>query len=384
MGNISNSNENQNGKKENNNKKEDSSKNIQYPLRTISNKYPLNEQNPIFLSHNIFFNKSNLLGRKHKRIEIDEKKEDKFDISINKDSINIEKNDILSTKENEIKNGSDNEKENEIEGKILKKCDNLINMKIEENIRENERNIKINQEDINNCLKDLKNENDEKYLKLSKRYEEIVKENNNFYEKMKNLINESSNQVNEENKKKEIINRNNKNLITKNNFFYSFQCLTSNLNIKGIQGIEELSIQINIKNNGNNDWPQENTFLICDKKKSDIYAEDVQLFPLKSKMASTVNIIICYIKDIPPGKYNVFINFNVNGKNYGREIKIEVEILKKEKKNEDEDKIYTLINKMRKEFNIPESEKGNNILKEAIIKSEYNISKAFEILFNDH
>ena len=48
-----------------------------------------------------------------------------------------------------------------------------------------------------------------------------------------------------------------------------------------------------------------------------------------------------------------------------------------------EDKILTLINKMRKEFNIPKSEKGNNALKEAIIKSEFNITKAFETLLNE-
>ena len=354
MGNFSDSKENQKEKKENNINK-DLSKTIYFPLRTISNKYPINEQNPIFLSHNIFFNKSNLLGKKHSRNERIEKNEDKLNNSINNKCINVE-NDNITTEENEIKNDLDNEKEKEIEEKILKKCDNLINMKIEENIKENERNIKINQEDINNYLKDMKNENDENYLKISKRYEEIFKENNNFYEKMKNLINKSSNQIKEENKKEEIIN--NKTSIPNHNFFYSFQSLTSNLNIKGIQGVEELSIQINIKNNGYNNWPKENTFLICNKKKSDIYAEDIQLFPLKSKMTSTVNIIICYIKNIPPGKYNVFLNFNVDGKNYGKELKIEVEILKKEKKKKRKIK--------------------------AINKSEFNIIKTFEILFNGH
>ena len=125
-----------------------------------------------------------------------------------------------------------------------------------------------------------------------------------------------------------------KSSIIKQDAIYSLMCLTKNLVVKGYEGVDELTIQLNIKNNGNNDWPEKgNIFLICNEKKSDIIAEDIQLIPLKRQKVYSINVIINYISSFPAGIYNTYLDFNVDGKNYGRDIKIIVEILKLDDEN---------------------------------------------------
>jgi hypothetical protein len=302
----SNENENENSK-ENEEQKEE--KKLVSPIRVISNKYPLNEKNPIILSRNLYYIKKDekILNRKHSR-ENAENNNKNFNKEKNINKIVKKEDDdkIILNKENDI----------------LMKWDKMINNKIEENIKENENNLLINKEDINKCISDLKSENEKKYESISKKYDEVLSENNILYTKMKSLLNEDDIQ-NEETKEDS----------------YSMECLLKNFNVKGYQGTDQLSIKLFIRNNGKKDWPKDCVYLLCQKEKSDIFAEDMELTALKCKMISSINIEFKFLNLVLPGKYNCYLMLNVNGKNYGNEIKIEVEILKKENKEEKKDKI---------------------------------------------
>ena len=50
-------------------------------------------------------------------------------------------------------------------------------------------------------------------------------------------------------------------------------------------------------------------------------------------------------------------------------------------KNEEEKKMNNLINKMRIEYEIPEKEMNNEIIRKALIQSNFDITKAFEYLY---
>ena len=73
----------------------------------------------------------------------------------------------------------------------------------------------------------------------------------------------------------------------------------------------------------------------------------------------------------------LFIVLNINGKNYGDPIEIKVEIAE----NEEEKKMNNLINKMRIEYEIPEKEMKNEVIRKALIQSNFDITKAFEYLY---
>lgn len=299
-------------KKENNIKNSDLPKNknnINILDRVISENCPIDDQNPIILSKGIYFNKFNCLEKKRNR---DAKKSKLPKIKEQKLKKNNDKNKKILIKEN----NKENIEKKQIKGKeekedFLSISDKIIKSNIEKNKIHNEQNLKDNKEYIENCLKIIQIKDEKKYEQISKQYDKILRENNIFFEKIKNVINSYNSNI------------------EGNNNTYSYECLTNNLYVKGIEGINQLSIILNIKNNGIFDWPQDNIFLLCDKEKSDIIAEDIQLISLKSQMAYSVNLIFKYLNLVFPGKHNSYLNLNINGKKYGKELKIVVEIIKK-------------------------------------------------------
>ena len=90
-------------------------------------------------------------------------------------------------------------------------------------------------------------------------------------------------------------------------------------------------------------------------------------------------IVYKYLNNLKPGIYNSYINLNINGKNYGKPMKIKVEILE----SEEDKKINNLINKMRNDYQLPINEKSDEQLKNALIANNFDITKAFGSLFTD-
>jgi hemerythrin-like domain-containing protein len=274
-------------------------KNDEYPPREISYEFPLDDPNPIMLAKDIYFNKINILGRKRNRADTIKENNKNEKHNLDNKSIILKEENIYA--DMGIKNGKS-------QTKIID--DSLImTEKIKEDKnKNNEKYNKDNKDYIENCLKHIKEEN-EKFEEMNEKYDKKLK-NNILHERFKITFNSEKNNTDE-------------------NIIYSYECLTNNLYVKGTEGIEQLSVLLNIKNNGNFDWLGENINLICDKEKSDILAEDIQLIPLKSQMTYSAYAIFNYLNLVPPGKYYSYINFNINGKNYGRELKIIIEIIKK-------------------------------------------------------
>ena len=387
--NTSNEEEEQNEKQEKEKEKneKENPKPINEPLRIISNKFPTKESQPIILADNIYYNKKSNLGKKRIRSEDSNigNKEGEKETKFKKEKMeNVEENHINNLKEsNNKKNNLEMKQEHNIklefhEQKSFKKLkiepsSNIKYSNIPSLSFHNKFDNKINKVDnsINfsiNKIYDNKNENKEK--NSPEKYEKNSLNSFMIPSKDENIKNQNEFK---DNLNKEIIENIN------NEEIYSYECDNKNLYVNGIQGIDQLYVDITIKNNGKLDWPKGDIFLKNDKVKSQIIADEIKIISLMSGWISHERIIFKYLNKVLPGVYYSYINLNINGKNYGEPIIIKVEILE----NVEEKKIKNAINIMRNEYQIPKNEKNDEDLKKVLIENDYNISGAFESLYGE-
>ena len=107
---------------------------------------------------------------------------------------------------------------------------------------------------------------------------------------------------------------------------YSYKLLTDNMNFAIQKGIEEGIFEIEIENNGSSPWPQNKAFLVIDNNKSNLNIQNIELEPLKPGEMSSVKILLNHMDKYKPGKYYIHLDFLVDGKKYGGNILINIEV----------------------------------------------------------
>lgn len=110
---------------------------------------------------------------------------------------------------------------------------------------------------------------------------------------------------------------------------YSYECLSSKLCVYAYVKSEKAEISIVIKNNGVAQWT-ENTKLICHKDNKASF-NDIILKPLKSGEFNSVQITFDNINDLAPSIYSSKLLFSVDGKIYGEPLKINLNIIERNK-----------------------------------------------------
>ena len=108
---------------------------------------------------------------------------------------------------------------------------------------------------------------------------------------------------------------------------YSCELLSKDDNIFIPNNSKNEDITIILKNNGNLDWPEGKTKLICNKDESLIGFEDILLPPIKKGHHKATKIELNIPSELPFNKYKIIINFNVNGKNYGENMVLVINIV---------------------------------------------------------
>lgn len=407
--------ENKNDKKEEENK--NNSKQKDESLILVSSKNPLsNTNNKIILADNIYLDKKSNLGKKrHRSDDVPNNQKNKKENELLSEIEKIEKKNKNESNNNKPINKNlylqevQNIKEEYIGEKKFKKLAIEPNL----NVTYSNEKIKNNKNEIDNAINfsieklyDNKIETNEKSEKkknnLFNSYMLLKENENNIKEEKKNNSEEKSNKPKQiidnififpsENSKIEnkIIkipqqsknaNNQNENLFNpiKQEELYSYECLNENLYVRGVKGIKELSIDVNIKNNGKLDWPKEDIFLKSDDKNSQISSKLIKIISLKTGWISEERIVFNNLDKISPGLYKSYIYLNINGKNYGNPMIIDIEILE----NEEEKKMNNLINKMRNEYQLPFNEISDEYLKNALIKNDLDSAKAFQYLFGE-
>ena len=407
--------ENKNDKKEEENK--DNSKQKDESLILVSSKNPLsNTNNKIILADNIYLDKKSNLGKKrHRSDDVPNNQKNKKENELLSEIEKIEKKNKNESNNNKPINKNlylqevQNIKEEYIGEKKFKK----LAIEPSLNVTYSNEKIKNNKNEIDNAINfsieklyDNKIETNEKSEKkknnLFNSYMLLKENENNIKEEKKNNSEEKSNKPKQiidnififpsenskiENKiikipqQSENKNNQNENLFNsiKQEELYSYECLNENLYVRGVKGIKELSIDVNIKNNGKLDWPKEDIFLKSDDKNSQISSKLIKIISLKTGWISEERIVFNNLDKISPGLYKSYIYLNINGKNYGNPMIIDIEILE----NEEEKKMNNLINKMRNEYQLPFNEISDEYLKNALIKNDLDSAKAFQYLFGE-
>ena len=218
-----------------------------------------------------------------------------------------------------------NYKEDEYEQKELTQVSdikiNFINKKRERSdenpydSKDNDKNKKFKYE-MEKRIENLEN-NFEQYKKdnnvqQSKLFEMIVKSNNNLYIN-NNKVNNSIN-----------------NNIIKNNF--SYQIINPDLKNKYINIINDRKskeFNLTLRNNGTQNWPQEKTKLVIDKKLSNlkIKNDEINLGALEVGKENEFKVNLEFDEKLAFKQYHLALDFVVDNKVYGKKIEINFKVV---------------------------------------------------------
>ena len=197
---------------------------------------------------------------------------------------------------------------------------NNNNSLIKEDIINSQKNEKTEIEILKKEINDLKEQHqqDQKnILELKSLFQTEIKKLN---EKIKSLSNEIK--TIKSNQKEDDNNINNVNIdddfeenIENKDNKYSLECLSRKLSIDIIKGTERTNLDIAIRNNSKLKFP-ENSFLVCDTKKSLLLCDDVDLSQLEPNEQKIVNIQFKNLKYISKGSYKCVIILMIENKVY--------------------------------------------------------------------
>ena len=208
-----------------------------------------------------------------------------------------------NNKLNEIKNGN----KNSINEEILNLKKEIMNIKNEQMIikQKNTENSKIFNHEIEllkNQIQNLTAEINELKNKKSK--------NKNII-KNENIINNSESDDDED---------------MDDNQIYTMECLTKKLKIEILQGTEKTDIDVVIRNNSKEKYPND-SYLVCDHKNSLLLCEKVKLNELEPFQQQKVSILFKNIKFISKGEYRCIVKLQINNKMCNSYFEIIVNVL---------------------------------------------------------
>ena len=164
-----------------------------------------------------------------------------------------------------------------------------------------------------------------------------------------------------------------------NNMIFSFEVLNKNLTYNMNQGKDKfLDVRIVLKNNYGMSWNVGTTKLVCDKLRSNIICEDVNLPALSSEQKTEVRCLFHNVDTLEPRNYKCYLNFTVDNKIYGPPIVLSVNIIKQSVSTG----IQLSIDDFRKKFDLSVNDYSDEQLKNVLIKNNMDYPQAFAALFS--
>ena len=154
-----------------------------------------------------------------------------------------------------------------------------------------------------------------------------------------------------------------------NNIFYSYEVLDPDLRVllnrpKGLQNLIE---DLVLKNNGNQDWPENSTKLSIDRSATNFRTNftEVNLGFLGIGQQKRIRLDVDFVDDLDEDKYRLVLDFCVNGRIFGNKIYINFQII--------EDKILDL----RAKYEISEEMASNTCIIKELKKNNGDIVKSY-------
>lgn len=272
-------------------------------------------------------------------------------------------------------------KEKEKEKKYKEKIQNL-KMKIkelEESIKVN--NIEDQGKDINkNGEGSISNEKINEIKKqcqeeMNKKYANIISEKmKEFQEKILNELKQENSRI-LDNYIKQIQNlkKLNQEKIDSREKEYSYELLSKDLQKNAVQfETKEIDFELQIKNNGNLPWPEDGKakLVVENKNENEIKINDIKLDNLQKNQVQTLKVNLD-IKSTENGTKKIILNFNVDGRNYGKPIILQLDVEENQK-----------VKEMRELFNLQKEDYPDQLLYEKLKKVDFDTEEAFNSLFS--
>ena len=132
---------------------------------------------------------------------------------------------------------------------------------------------------------------------------------------------------------------------------YSFNCLTNDLDFVISQGTKQVIFTLELENNGQFPWPQKTTTLSNDLTKSIIEMKEIVLESLNPGEKTSVNVILNGMDKFKAGNYCCYLEFKVDGKNFGNNIIVNIKVIDKNGKS--------VINDFKKHSYLPKNKTSN-------------------------
>lgn len=194
---------------------------------------------------------------------------------------------------------------------VNKKNSNNLNIQNNENnevelLKKEISDLKTQREQDKKNIDDLKSFFKEEMKKLQNQIKTLSEEitslkNNNKKQEHDNINNDDNDEI--------------VNYIEGDDIKFSLECLSRKLNVDIIQGTDKTNLDIGIKNNSKEKYP-ENACLICDKKFSHLLCDDVELGELEPNQQKIITIWFKNLKCISKGTYKCFVKLMVDNKVY--------------------------------------------------------------------
>ena len=211
---------------------------------------------------------------------------------------------------------------------------------------------------------------------------------NNFNANNHNMDNNNNNNMNNNNnfnfnindfKKQNIGNNDNDFEFIKFGKEISYDCLNKDkLKIEIQEGQNEAELEVVLKNNGTTQWPMNKTKLIANDKKN-LIGKNIELEPQNPDDIKKYIVNFNELKPYPPGDYTAGFFFEVDGKKYGDDI--ELDIIIKDKAEDEEEKHKRLVQEFRDEYTLSEDAYSDEKLLQVLKQHNFNIVEAFTSLF---
>ena len=150
---------------------------------------------------------------------------------------------------------------------------------------------------------------------------------------------------------------------------YSFNCLTNDLDFVISQGTKQVIFTLELENNGQFPWPQKTTTLSNDLTKSIIEMKEIVLESLNPGEKTSVNVILNGMDKFKAGNYCCYLEFKVDGKNFGNNIVVNIKVIDKDVKSE----FKTVIKAFKGHYDLPRS-----VVSDTNIGKELYRGKTFE------
>ena len=168
---------------------------------------------------------------------------------------------------------------------------------------------------------------------------------------------------------------------------YSYKYLPNDEKIDLIikEGQDKAQIEINLKNDGEKDWPAGMTKLVFNND-SYLKGDDITLKNIKSGEQDKVIIVFKNINKCEIRECNAILSFEVKGKEYGEKLILKININKMEDEEEEEEKeeeenYQKKIEEFRKEYTLSKDDYTDQRILELLKKKDFDFAKTFCSLF---